>query len=103
MASTGGEFASANTGKPLEVGEKLMINAGSSATAVFENGCTVEFNAPGVYAVPGECRKVAWANSGSGGGMGAAIIVGTAVIAGALLNSEDKTDVGPLSTGIRHL
>ena len=103
MSSTGGEYASANTGKPLAVGEKLMINAGSSATAVYEGGCTVEFKEAGVYEVPGECKKAAWANSGGGNGMNAAIIVGAGVIGAALLNSEDSVDVGPLSTGIRHL
>ena len=104
MASNGGEFASANTGKPLAPGEKIMINAGSSATAVFGNGCTVEFNAPGVYAVPGECQKVAWGGGGGGSnGMTAAIIIGTGVVVGALLNNEDNVDVGPLSTGVRHL
>jgi hypothetical protein len=104
MASNGGEFASANTGKPLAAGEKIMINAGSSATAVFEGGCTVEFNAPGVYEIPGECKKTAWNNNGGGNnGMNAAIIIGTGVIAGALINNEDNTGVGPLSTGIRHL
>ena len=51
MSSTGGEYASANTGKPLVVGEKIMINAGSSASAVYDGGCTVEFKEPGVYEV----------------------------------------------------
>ena len=106
MASNGGEFASANTGKTLAPGEKIMINAGSSATAVFASGCTVQFNAPGVYEVPGQCQKVAWGGGGSGSGsngMTAAIIIGTGVVVGALLNNEDNVDVGPLSTGVRHL
>lgn len=103
MSSSGGEFASANTGKPLVVGEKLMINAGSSATAVYDGGCTIEFREPGVYDVPGECKKAAWANNGRGASMGAAIIIGTGVVGAALLNSEDNVDAGPLSTGIRHL
>ena len=46
LSSTGGEYQAANTGKPLTVGEKLMVNAGSSATAVFEGGCTVQFSEP---------------------------------------------------------
>ena len=102
MSSTGGEFASANTGKPLAVGEKLMINAGSSATAVYEGGCTVEFKEAGVFEVPGECKKAAWANNG-GAGKNAAIIIGAGVIGAALINSGDNEDVGPLSTGVRHL
>ena len=103
MSSTGGEYASANTGKPLAVGEKLMINAGSSATAVYEGGCTVAFKDAGVYEVPSECKKAAWINNGSGNGMNAAIIIGAGVIGAALIGSEDSVDVGPLSTGIRHL
>ncbi len=103
MSSTGGEYASANTGKPLVVGEKLMVNAGSSATAVYDDGCTVEFKEPGVYEVPGECKKAAWINNGGNNGMNAAIIVGAGVIGAALINSEDSVDVGPLSSGVRHL
>lgn len=100
MSSTGGEYATANTGKQLVVGEKLMVNAGSAASAVYEGGCTVEFKEPGVYEVPGECRKAAWVG---GNGKNAAIIIGAGVIGAALLNSEDDVDVGPLSPGIRHL
>ena len=103
MSSTGGEYASANTGKPLAVGEKLMINAGSSASAVFDGGCTVEFKDAGVYEVPGGCNKTASASSGSGNTMNAAIIVGAGVIGAALINSQGSEDVGPLSTGVRHL
>lgn len=103
MSSTGGEYASANTGKPLVVGEKIMINAGSSATALYDNGCTVRFAEPGVYEVPAECTKAAWANSGRGNGMNAAIIIGAGVIGAALINSQGNEDVGPLSNGVRHL
>ena len=103
MSSTGGEYASANTGKPLVVGEKIMINAGSSASAVYDGGCTVEFKEPGVYEVPSQCTRAGWTNSGGNNGMNAAIIVGAGVIGAALINSQDNVDVGPLSTGIRHL
>ena len=103
MSSTGGEYASANTGKPLAVGEKLMINAGSSASAVYDGGCTVEFKEPGVYEVPGECKKAAWTNSGQGNGMSAGIIIGAGLIGAAVINSQGSEDVGPLSDGVRHL
>lgn len=103
MSSTGGEYASANTGKPLVVGEKLMVNAGSAATAVYESGCTVEFKEPGVYEVPAECKKVAWINGGAGNGMNAAIIIGAGVIGAALIDSMGDEPVGPLSPGVRHL
>lgn len=103
MSSSGGEYATANTGKPLAAGERLMINAGSSATAVYDGGCTVQFKDAGVYEVPGECKKAAWNNRGGGNGMSAAVIIGAGVIGGALLNSEDSVDVGPLSSSVRHL
>ncbi len=101
MASTGGQYQSANTGKPLVTGEKIMVNAGSAAAAVFENGCTVEFRRPGIYEVPGDCRKVAWINHGNAG-MNAAVIVGAGLIGAVLINPAGDTPVGPLSTGIRH-
>lgn len=103
MSSTGGEYASATTGASLSVGEKIMVNAGSSATAIYDGGCTVSFNAPGVYQVPAECTKAGWANSGHANGMNAAIIVGAAVLGAAAIESMGDEPVGPLSTGIRHL
>lgn len=103
MSSTGGEYASASTGKSLAVGEKLMINAGSSATAVYDGGCTVEFKEPGVYEVPAECTRAAWTNSGRGNGMNAAIIIGAGLVGAAVINSQGSEDVGPLSNGVRHL
>ena len=42
-------------------------------------------------------------NGGGNNGMNAAIIVGAGVIGAALINSQDNVDVGPLSTGVRHL
>lgn len=101
MTSAGGDYQSANTGKPVSVGEKVMVNAGSSATLVYDGGCTVSFTAPGVYEVPGSCSRAAAWNTG-GNGKNAAIIIGTGVVIGALLNAEDNTDVGPLSNGVRH-
>lgn len=101
MSSTGGEYASANTGKPLVVGEKLMINAGSSATAVYEGGCTVVFQYAGVYEVPRECNRAAAFFPSGSNGMAAAVIIGAGVIGAAVIGSQDEVDVGPLSTGAR--
>lgn len=102
MASTGGEYQTANTGKPLVVGERLMIAEGSSATAIYDGGCEVEFNNPGTYEVPSECKRGAYLTSGSAG-TSAAIIAGAAVVGAVLLDQADDEDVGPLSTGVRHL
>lgn len=103
MASNGGEYVTANTGKPLMAGEKLMVNAGSSATAIYGDGCTVAFKDAGVYEVPAACTKAAWQNSGRGNVMNAGIIIGAGVIGAALLENMDKVEVGELSPGIRHL
>jgi hypothetical protein len=102
MTSNGGEYASANTGAPLTVGEKVMVNAGSSATLIYDSGCSVSYNAPGVYNVPSECHKAAWASTGHSNGMNAAIIAGTALVGAVIINSMKDAPVGPLSTGVRH-
>lgn len=102
MTSTGGDYASANNGQALVVGEKVMVNAGSSAVALFSNGCKVEFRQPGVYTVPSECRAAAWTNSGHASGMNAGIIIGAGVLAGAVIGSGNNTPAGPLSASIRH-
>lgn len=99
MTSAGGEYASANTGKQLVVGERIMVNAGSSATALYDGGCAVEFKEPGVYEVPATCAKAAWAKAGGTGTVRTVgIIVGAAAIGAAIRNGDEKP-VGPLSTG----
>ena len=107
MTSAGGEYASANTGKPLAAGERIMVSAGSSATALYDGGCVVEFKEPGVYQVPATCTKAGWAKgSGSNNALNVGIIVGAGLVGAAILNSDDEVPVGPLSTGpngnIRH-
>lgn len=102
MTSTGGDYASANSGQMLVVGEKVMVNAGSSAVAIFKNGCRVEFRQPGVYTVPAECRAAGWTNGSHASGSNALIIAGTAVAIGAVIGGQNNTPNGPLSAGIRH-
>ena len=107
MTSAGGEYESASTGKQLAVGERVMVNAGSSATVLYAGGCAVEFKEPGVYSVPATCTRGGWANgSGSNNAMNAGIIIGAAAIGAAILEGMGDEPVGPLSTGpngtIRH-
>lgn len=102
MTSTGGDYATASSGQAVVVGEKVMVNAGSSAVAIFKNGCRVEFRQPGVYTVPAECRAAGWANNGGASGSNALIITGAAVLGAAVLGSSHNEPVGPLSAGIRH-
>ena len=104
MTSNGGEYESANTGKPLSAGDKVMVNAGSSATLVYGNGCTMKLDQAGVYTVPAACSGAAWASSGVSNGMATFIIVGAAVLgAAAIENMGDDVPPGPLSTGVSHL
>ena len=101
MTSAGGEFQAANTGKTLVAGERLMVNAGAAATAVYDGGCTVSFSEPGTYAVPATCT-VSTSPARSGNGAGAAVIVGAAVLGAVAIDQMgDKEDVAPISTGGR--
>lgn len=107
LTSTGSDFASATTGKPLVVGEKVLINENSASTAVYSDGCEIKFDKPGVYEVPSECKRGAWVAS-SGSHVNTWLIVGGAVVAAALLGSSNSgSDTPPppppppLSTGAR--
>jgi hypothetical protein len=101
MASTGGDYASASNGQALASGQKVMVNEGSSATLVYGNGCKMQLSQPGVYTVPSECNAVATNNGGGSSGTNSAIIVGTAAVAGALIDNEDNHEPGPISGGVR--
>ena len=103
MVSTGGEYQSANTGAQLNAGNKVMVNAGSTATLVYGNGCTMKLEQAGVYDVPAAC--VAGYTGGTGGGIGGAgILVGAAILgAAAIENAGDSVPPGPLSNGVSHL
>ena len=102
MTSNGGEYQSANTGRPLAAGDKVMVNAGGSATLVYGNGCTMKLEQAGVYTVPATCSAATWTSSTSNG-MSAFIIAGAALLgAAAVENAGDNTPPGPLSTGVVH-
>ena len=102
LTSTGGEFTSAGTGEPLVVGEKVLINEGSKAAVVYDDGCEIKFDKPGVYEVPGECRKGAWVTDAKTN-TNTWIVVGAALIGAALINGggSDSDPPPPLSTGAR--
>ena len=101
MASDGGQFETANTGRALDAGDKVMVNPDSKVTLVYGNDCTMVLDAPGVYTVPGACSRAAWARTGSPG-KSALVIVGAGLIGAAVLESMDKTPPGPLSASVRH-
>jgi hypothetical protein len=113
MASTGGEYQSANPGRQLAVGESLMLGERANATVVYyytnANGdvvrkCTERYSGANTYVIDDSCvPAAAWTGARS---PGAGWIVGAALVGAAILNSMDDAPVGPLSTGpngnIRH-
>lgn len=101
MASDGGQFETASTGRALDAGDKVMVNPDSKVTLVYGNDCTMVLDAPGVYTVPGACSRAAWARTGSPG-KSALVIAGAGLIGAAVLESMDKTPPGPLSSAVRH-
>lgn len=102
MTSDGGDYASAASGQALTAGQKIMINAGGSATATYGNGCRIEFTQPGVYVVPVECKAAGGNNNaGRSSRANAAIIAGTAVLGAAAIDQGKKMGTSGLSTGAR--
>lgn len=102
MTSEGGEFVSAQSGKLLVAGERLMVSEGSVATVVYDNDCTREYNTPGVYAVEQGCAKGALVagttTSATAKGVdlvGAAGIAAGVGVGAALLSSMDQSDARP--------
>ena len=101
VSDDGGQFESANTGRALDAGDKVMVNPDSKVTLQYGNGCTMVLTTPGVYNVPATCSRAAWARTGNPVPAGL-IIAGAAVLAAAALENMDKEPVGPLTTSIRH-
>ena len=93
LTSTGGEYVSAETGQTVVPGQKLMVNADSSARVVYDQGntdpkddCVIEFNKAGVFDVPSECKRaVAWVPGSNG--KTALYVIGGAAVAAALIGS----------------
>ena len=113
MTSTGGDYQTAQIGKLLIVGEHMMLADATKAKVVYYelddegrvlNRCVKDYTDPDTYIIDATCTPVAaWTGSTAGNGMNAGIIVGAGVIGAVLLNTDDNVDVGPLSTGVRHL
>ncbi|KAF1695294.1 hypothetical protein [Pseudoxanthomonas koreensis] len=94
--STSGEFASVATGQRLQAGNRLMLTEGSSASLAYDNGCMINFDKPGVYTVPEECKPVAGGPSNGaiiGGVVAGAALIGLAVGGGG----DDDDDSPPVS------
>ncbi len=95
MASTGGEFATVNTGKPLVEGERLMVADGGIATVRYDNGCTRQYAEPGVYVIQEDCVPAAIAAGGVDWRGAALISAGVGVGAAILANQDDSPGPGP--------
>lgn len=113
MTSNGGDYQTAPIGKQFVIGEHMMLGDATKAKVVYyeldDNGkvlsrCVKDYTDPNTYIIDAVCTAgAAWANGGSISGANIGIIVGAGVIGAALINNEDKVDVGPLSDAVRHL
>jgi hypothetical protein len=101
MASTGGEYVSANTGTALTTGQSIMVGENSAVTLVYDGGCTIKIATPGTYNVPATCTRAGWASSGNTM-RDAAIIIGTAALIGVAIDQMGDEPVGPLSEAARN-
>ena len=113
MTSTGGDYQTAPIGKQLVIGEHMMLGDSTKAKVVYyeldDNGkvvsrCVKDYTDPNTYIIDAVCTPGAvWANGGAVSGTQIGLIIGAGVVGAALLNGEDKSDVGPLSDAVRHL
>ena len=113
MTSTGGDYQTAQIGKQLIIGEHMMLGDSTKAKVVYyeldDNGkvlskCVKDYTDPNTYIIDAVCTPGAvWANGGAVSGTQIGLIIGAGVVGAALLNGEDKSDVGPLSDAVRHL
>lgn len=113
LTSTGGDYQTAQVGKLLIIGEHMMLGDATKAKVVYyeldDEGkvlrrCVKDYTDPNTYIIDASCLVgAAWANGGTISGANVGVIIGAGVVAGALLNTDDDVEVGPLSNGVRHL
>ena len=113
MTSTGGDYQTAPVGKQLVIGEHMMLGDATKAKVVYydldDDGrvlsrCVKDYTDPDTYIIDATCKVgAAWANGGQISGANVGFVFGAAAIGAALINSEDKVEVGPLSDAVRHL
>lgn len=104
MASTGGDYQTADIGREFKSGDSLMVNDKAEATVVYyyldrdgnvRRKCVEKYPGPDTYVIDDSCvPAVAW---WSGGRAGA--VVGAAVVGAALLGGGDGDDPPPVSAG----
>ena len=104
MASTGGDYETAGVGKLLVRDESLMVADGAKATIVYyyddgKRKCTEVYAGPNTFVIDDSCTKAAYIGTHNGAAVG--IIVGSALVGAAILNSMENSPVGPLSAGAR--
>ena len=109
MTSTGGDYQSADVGKLLIRDQSMMLADGSKATVVYyydndKRKCTENYAGPNTFVIDDSCKAAAWIPHT---GASAAVIIGTGIVIGLLLEGMGDEPVGPLSTGpngtIKHL
>ena len=101
MASTGGDYQTADIGKLFVVGEHLMLSGERTKAKIVyyeldDEGkiidkCVKDYTDPNTYIVDATCVPAAgWASGGQISGANAGIIAGAALIGAALLNGGDS-------------
>ena len=90
MTSQGGEFASAQSGKVLFEGERMMVTEGAAATVFYDEDCKREYSAPGVYVIERDCKRGAVVATGTNW-RAAGMITGGVLVGAAILENMDKS------------
>jgi len=95
--SAGGQFSGVETGQRLQAGNRLMLTEGSSASLLYDNKCTLNFNQPGVFTVPADCKpKGAAGGDNNNAAVIGGVAAGVAVIAlAAGGGGDDGSDTPP--------
>lgn len=106
VSQEGGEFATVSTSAQLRGDSRIMLAEDSAGTLIYDNGCRLRLETPGVHGVPDrEACMAALATTGSGAGTGTAgtvdwqsaglLFAGTAAVAAILANMGDGDPFPP--------
>lgn len=105
VSQQGGEFASVSEAVPLQADSRIMLAEDSAGTVVYDSGCRLRLEDPGVHAVPAEetCNAMAAADTAVGTGTragitdmdGTLLLLGGTVAVAAILANMDGDDPAP--------
>lgn len=105
LSQEGGEFASAASGTELRTDSRIMLAEDAVGTLVYDNGCRLTLDTPGVHAVPDReaCLAMLAPSSGTGAATAGAVdwqsagilFAGTVAGAAILANMGDGDPLPP--------